>query len=374
MGLKVAFFCSNALVHSAITEVLKSLSGFDIVCSSHHLSNLVSKVRTTKIDLVLVEISRQTAQTCFDLIQSIRLPKLGIDLIILAPASSEGGGVALRAFEYGATDFVAVPIAGDDDIRARLLRLKLGNVLEGYKRKQQIATNNKILHVDAGLLREISQEVLEIKSSPRKKIKFTPELVAIGISTGGPSALAELVPRLDGVVTPILIVQHMPPYFTSSLAQSLNNKSQLRIKEAEDGDLIEKRHVYIAPGGKQMMVVKGDDGRGVIKITTDAPVNNCRPSVDYLYSSLAKAFPAKVLAVIMTGMGNDGAKGCVEIRNGGGVVFAQDEASSAVFGMPREAVKKGGVDKIVSLAELATEIELTLANPNLAISKLPNSL
>ena len=140
-------------------------------------------------------------------------------------------------------------------------------------------------------------------------------MVVIGISTGGPDALTRMLTSLPGDIgVPLLIVQHMPPMFTRSLAESLDAKCALHVKEARHREMVEANTVYIAPGGKQMKVTRGIDGAKVIVITDDPPENNCRPSADYLFWSAAVSFPGLVTAVIMTGMGNDGTKGLTLMR------------------------------------------------------------
>jgi two-component system chemotaxis response regulator CheB len=184
-----------------------------------------------------------------------------------------------------------------------------------------------------------------------------PELVAIGISTGGPNALAEMLPKLPANLgVPILIVQHMPVLFTQSLAESLNTKCPFTVKEAKDKESIKAGTAYIAPGGSQMKLLKSPEGDRIISITDDPPENHCKPSVDYLFRSLAHNFPGKSLGVIMTGMGSDGVLGLRLMKRHGGIVIAQDETTCTVFGMPKEAITAGVVDVVSPLHELAAAI------------------
>ena len=183
------------------------------------------------------------------------------------------------------------------------------------------------------------------------------ELVVIGVSTGGPVALGQMIPQLPANLNlPVLIVQHMPPLFTHALAASLNAKSAIRVREAQDNDRLEPNVAYIAPGGKQMKVVPGLDGAKVLRITEDPPENNCRPAVDYLFRSVANYFPGKAVAVIMTGMGSDGTLGLRLLKRSGCFAIAQDESSCVVFGMPGEAIKAGVVDLVAPLGDIAPQI------------------
>jgi len=154
----------------------------------------------------------------------------------------------------------------------------------------------------------------------------------------------------------VFVVQHMPALFTEALARNLNAKSGLAVKQAEDGEIAAGGTVYIAPGGRQMKVERGANDQILIRITDDPPENNCRPAVDYLFRSVALHFPGRSVAVILTGMGNDGAQGVKLLKRGGCFSIAQDEASCVVYGMPKEAVATGLVDLIVPLEQVAGSI------------------
>ncbi|MEM5785691.1 MAG: CheB methylesterase domain-containing protein, partial [Syntrophobacteraceae bacterium] len=193
--------------------------------------------------------------------------------------------------------------------------------------------------------------------SRESKVYAKPELVLIGVSTGGPNALSQLLPQIPGRLgVPILVVQHMPALFTQSLAQSLSTKCALRVFEASHGETIEPDTVYIAPGGKQMRITAAAGGVKVIEITDDPPENNCRPSVDYLFRSVAHTSPGRAMAVILTGMGSDGTLGLRLLKRRGCYVIAQDEASCVVFGMPKAAIDAGVVDTVLPIEAIADRI------------------
>jgi two-component system chemotaxis response regulator CheB len=181
--------------------------------------------------------------------------------------------------------------------------------------------------------------------------------VLIGVSTGGPGALAKLVPALPGDLgAPIFIVQHMPALFTQALAESLNKKSAIRVKEARDGEAAQKNYAYVAPGGRQMKLTAGPKGEIILCITDDPAENGCRPAVDYLFRSAALHFPGRSVAAILTGMGNDGTDGLRMLKRGGCFSIAQDEASCVVFGMPKEAIQAGVVDTVAPLDMIGAAI------------------
>ncbi|MBL8750222.1 MAG: chemotaxis-specific protein-glutamate methyltransferase CheB [Planctomycetes bacterium] len=182
------------------------------------------------------------------------------------------------------------------------------------------------------------------------------QVVGIGTSTGGPNALARVLPGLPAdFPLPILIVQHMPPDFTASLAQSLSRTCKLRVREAKGGELLAGGEVLIAPGGRHMRVARTDQGIAT-RITEDPPENSCRPAVDYLFRSLREVYGATAIAVMMTGMGEDGFAGCQQLRSAGAYLIAQDAASCTVYGMPRGPIESGIVDVVAPLDELATRI------------------
>jgi two-component system chemotaxis response regulator CheB len=180
--------------------------------------------------------------------------------------------------------------------------------------------------------------------------------VVIGTSTGGPIALRQVLPAIPAdFPVPLLIVQHMPPQYTCSLAKRLNEASALEVVEAADGMTVEPGFAYIAPGGWHMKVER-QGGRASIRTTQDPPENSCRPAVDYLFRSAADAFAGAVLAVVLTGMGRDGAAGCREIKNRGGYVMAQDAEGCVVYGMPKVVVEEKLADCVVPLEQIASAV------------------
>jgi two-component system, chemotaxis family, protein-glutamate methylesterase/glutaminase len=185
------------------------------------------------------------------------------------------------------------------------------------------------------------------------------QVVGIGVSTGGPRALSELLPRLPAdFPVPIVLVQHMPPQFTKSLAESLDRVCKVRVREAKDGDRLERGVALIAPGGLHLKVVRGD-ACDIVKLTEDPPECACRPSVDYLFRSLTETFGRSVLGVVLTGMGEDGWIGARAIHAAGGRVLAQDQVSSTVWGMPRGPIE-AGIAPAVGLDHMAEAIALAM--------------
>ena len=191
-----------------------------------------------------------------------------------------------------------------------------------------------------------------------------PRVVTIGASTGGPGALPVVLGALpQDLNVPILVVQHMPPLFTASLADSLSGKCALRVAEGHNGQVVTPGHVYIAPGGKQMKVRSSFDKTVRLVVSDDPPENYCRPSVDVLFRSIAEVYRGQVVATILTGMGNDGVAGLRVLKSLGASVIAQDEATCAVFGMPQEAIRAKVVDWVLPLDRIASAIVVAV-RPN----------
>ncbi len=291
-------------------------------------------------------------------LEAMRGAGVKTSVIMLSSCTVRGGKMTIRALEAGAFDFITKPEGGSPEGNVTRLRDSLRPMIQTLDRQREIRTI-----LNAGGTRLLPPPVTRPSGSPpapaaiRTPSRSGPPLVLIGVSTGGPAALAELVPALPSVVgAPVLIVQHMPPHFTEALAERLQTRSAIPVKEAQEGEIAQPDRVYLAPGGRHMKVASGQQGEIVLRITDDPPENACRPSVDYLFRSVALHFPGRSVAVILTGMGNDGAEGMRMLKRGGSVTIAQDETSCVVFGMPREAILAGVVDTVVPLSRIAATI------------------
>lgn len=185
-------------------------------------------------------------------------------------------------------------------------------------------------------------------------------LIAIGSSTGGTEALAAIIPKLRPPLPPIVIVQHIPPKFSTMFSERLNRESLLTVKEGEHGEVIKENFVYIAPGGLHMELRRNRAGALQIRCFMAAPVHSCRPAVDILFHSVAELVGENALGVILTGIGHDGTAGLLEMKEQGALTLGQDEATSVVYGMPRSAFEVGAVDRQIPLGDMALEIMATV--------------
>jgi two-component system chemotaxis response regulator CheB len=283
-----------------------------------------------------------------------------VGAIMLSTLTQQGGAMTMKALELGAFDFIPKPQAGSMAENREAVKLALEPMLKAFARGQSIRS---ILRGQRAPGRSLPSKDRPLRRVTSPVVRRSPsEIIAIGISTGGPNALAQMLPEIPAKLgVPIVIVQHMPPVFTQSLAKSLNAKCKIEVHEARDGETIQADTAYIAPGGKQMKLAAGADGKNrVIRITDDPPENSCKPSADFLFRSVAHHYVGRATGVIMTGMGSDGSKGLAQIKSNGGTIIAQDEASCVVYGMPKEPIESGIADVIAPLNLIASEIVKTV--------------
>lgn len=272
-------------------------------------------------------------------------------VVMVSSLTEAGCQTTLRALELGAVDFITKPKIDlregmeevAQDLITKVKAAAQANVKrEGYLVKRRSSSESDASH----FTNNVSRTAM---------IKTTDTIIAIGSSTGGTEAVKEVLEVLPPTTPPILITQHMPERFTKTWAERLNSLSRISVKEAEDGDSVLPGHALIAPGNYHMTLVRSG-ARYTVRINQDAPVNRHRPSVDVMFASVAQYAGANAIGVILTGMGGDGAKEMLTMKRAGAFTIAQDEASCIVFGMPKEAIKAGGVDKVLPLREIADAI------------------
>jgi two-component system chemotaxis response regulator CheB len=260
----------------------------------------------------------------------------------------KGAETTLKSLHAGAVDV----LAKDHSLHMGLGADTMGEVTS--KIKQIYASRHSILSGTQALLaRSKAPGARPVRTRPLKVGKDKIRAIAIGISTGGPLSLHDVLPELSESFTlPLFIVQHMPPRFTKTLADRLDSRCSHTVVEAEQGMIVQSGSIYLAPGGKHMTLIRG---AGMVKIqVSDEPKDRLhRPSVDVLFESAAAVYGNQLLGLIMTGMGNDGTKGARAIKESGGLIYAQDEASCVVYGMPKAVTLAGLVDDVLSLSDIA---------------------
>jgi two-component system chemotaxis response regulator CheB len=268
-------------------------------------------------------------------------------VVMISAHTEEGSAVTLRALELGAVDFVPKP----------RLNAQIGDDYRG-------AVAEKVRAAYAARVRPAPAAAWSAPAvHPRARVSHVPQsdqcdsVIVVGASTGGPEALRGFLTRLPADAPAVLVAQHMPEHFTRLFAERLDGLCRMRVQEAGSDQPVRRGNVYIAPGGQHLRVRRaGEQGQFTLRLSFDNPVNMHRPSVDVLFDSAADALGARAVGVILTGMGKDGAAGLLRMKLAGAYTLAQDEASSVVFGMPREAVALGAVDEVVSIHDMAERV------------------
>jgi two-component system chemotaxis response regulator CheB len=362
MSLKVLVADDAILFRRVLAEVLASLPGVDVVGTAANGRVALRKVRELHPDVLTLDIEMPEMDG-LAVLDELRQAGDRVETIVISAHSRMGGDLTVRALEKGAFDFITKSEASDPQqgreslareltsrLRAISHRLEVRNILRGRGSsfRPDVATAKLAAASDLNGVTGRMQ---------RLNAPSNPEMVLIGASTGGPSALTRILPGIPGDIgVPIFIVQHMPPVFTQSLAENLSTKCAVRVREAVHGELAEPNTAYIAPGGRHMRLGVAAGDRVTIQITDDPPENNCRPAVDYLFRSAANHFSGRAMAVILTGMGSDGTLGLQLLKRRSCFVIAQDEGSCVVYGMPKAAVDAGVTDIVLPLDAIASRI------------------
>ncbi len=361
-NIKALVIDDTIVYRKIVGDVLKTIPGVEVVGTANNGKIALSKITTLKPDLITLDIEMPEVSG-IEVLRALKDMDRPPVAVMLSTLTQQGSEMTIKALELGAFDFVAKPSEGRMADNIQKVQEALHPILDAFKRQRRTRLKIRKKISPSTVSKSVPSPVSK-RSRPATTvpIQSKSEIVGIGISTGGPNALAKMIPMLPGnLKAPVLVVQHMPPMFTASLANSLNNKSALDVKEAQDGDIVEPGRVLIAPGGKQMKVVAGADGiTRKVKITDDPPENSCKPSVDYLFRSIAQHYVGRSTGVIMTGMGSDGSKGLVQMKNNGSVVIAQNEETCTVYGMPKEPIESGIADIVAPLDQIAEKIVKTI--------------
>lgn len=340
--IRVLIVDDSVVIRKILTEDLASDPEIEVAGSASSGNLALAKIPQLNPDIITLDIEMPGLNGLQTLAEIRKLyPKLPV--IMFSTLTERGASATLDALSLGATDYVTKPSNSETTAGARA------------KVREELTQKIKSLFVKKsppGVVQPFKARA-PIQSRIAKKI----DLVAIGTSTGGPNALAEVIPVLpENFPVPVVVVQHMPPLFTKLLAERLDSRSNLRVREGEVGKVVEAGNVWIAPGNYHMTVHQKELGKLVLGLNQEPPENSCRPAVDVLFRSVAALTGVNVLSVVMTGMGADGTRGAREIREVGGEVFIQDEATSVVWGMPGSVKDANLADRIIPLPELGPEI------------------
>ncbi len=359
--LRVMVVDDTVLYRKIVSDVLAALPGVEVVGSAHNGKAAVTKIASLKPDLLTLDIE-MPEMNGIEVLGHIQQHAPHIGAIMLSTLTQEGGVMTMKALELGAFDFIPKPQSGTMAENRKKIEAAISPMIRAFQRSARIL--GKVRPVTRPAIAAAHRKVPAAAHRPLRAPlnRSKAEIVVIGISTGGPNALAKMLPMIPkDIGIPILIVQHMPPIFTKSLANSLAAKCNIAVREARQGEPILPNTALIAPGGKQMKIIAGADGKNrVIKITDDPPENSCKPSVDYLFRSVAHHYVGRATGVIMTGMGSDGTQGLKLMKQNGATIIAQNEATCVVFGMPRAAAQSGLADAVLPLDQIADMITKTV--------------
>lgn len=342
MTIKVLIVDDSALVRSLLSEIVRKAPGFTLVGAAPDAFVARDMVKEFAPDVITldIEMPRMDGLSFLEKLMTAR----PTPVVMISTLTEAGADATLQALELGAVDFVPKPKLGI----AEGLREYSELILE----KLEAAARVKVRALKKSPAREASKAGEKVSAS---RLQSTEKIIAIGASTGGTEAIKEVLLQLPAAVPGIVMTQHMPAGFTQTFAERLNKLTKLHVSEAKGGERILPGHAYLAPGGFHLRVTRSGADY-IIKLSDAEPVHRHRPAVDVMMESVAIAGGKNVIGVLLTGMGKDGAKGMLDIRDHGGFTFAQDENSCVVYGMPKEAVHVGGVDKVVELSKMGDAI------------------
>jgi two-component system, chemotaxis family, protein-glutamate methylesterase/glutaminase len=355
--LKVLIVDDMLTYRAILTQVLKEFEWVEITGTASNGQSAIEAMHKKTADLVLIDLE-MPVMNGLQAVPLLRQQFPKAQVVLISGTNKNSADLTLQALEAGAMDFIPKPNQSSLSANMEELRQKLRSVtmtcLEKIKCQEQL--KNRTLP-PTRTSRESGKAIAYTSTRISASTGF--DVVAIGVSTGGPNALSELIPALpENLGVPILIVQHMPPLFTASLANMLDKKSALRVKEAEQNELVLPNIVYIAPGGRHMKIGQANSAKKTQILLEDTPpINSCRPAVDVLFQSLPSIYGKSVLSVILTGMGSDGAVGVRQIKEKGGYCLTQSADSCVVYGMPRSVDELGLSDEQIPLSELSTRIQ-----------------
>jgi len=349
--IKVLIVDDSAVVRQTLKDLIESDPHLEVMGVASDPIFALKRMETDRPDVIIsdVEMPRMDGLTFLRKVMETS----PIPVVICSSMTEAGSENALKAMEYGAVEIIEKPKIGTkqflEDSRVGIT----DSVKAAYASKIKKISPNFVSHeVSPKLTADV---MLPKPGSESNIIETTEKIVAVGASTGGTEALREFLEALPEDAPGIVIVQHMPEHFTAAFAKRLDSLCRVNVKEAEDNDTVLRGRALIAPGNKHTLL-KRSGARYYVEVKDGPLVSRHRPSVDVLFRSTARYAGKNAVGVIMTGMGDDGAKGMREMHDTGSYTIAQDEASCVVFGMPNEAIKAGGVDTVLPLRMIAADV------------------
>ena len=356
--IRVLVVDDSHVIRGLLTRSLESDPGIKVVATASNGKAAIDEVTRTDIDVVVLDIEMPVMDGMTALPQLLAA-RPGMQVIMASTLTLKGASISMKALSKGAADYVPKPSS-------------TGEIHSTEDFKRELITKVKSWGAIARRRRASAARPLEAAPAPRRfpagpiKLKevptlFRPDCIAIGSSTGGPQALFKVFQMMGKVTNlPVFVTQHMPATFTTILAEHLGQASDMPAAEAKDGEPVVPGRIYVAPGDFHM-TVQTEGGRKVLRLDKNPPENFCRPAVDPMLRSLAKTYNGKVLTVILTGMGTDGLKGGQELSAAGGVIAAQDEATSVVWGMPGAVTSAGLCSAVLPLSDIGPYVRKAIS-------------
>ncbi len=343
--LRVVTADDSAFLRQVLKDVLEQSNKIEVIGEAKNGKEAIDLVKRLSPDVLILDCEMPVMNG----LEALRrvMAECPLPIFMFSSLTQEGASVTLKALEYGAIDFLPKPTKGAHELEAiadQLIRkIELVSIKGRCRKMAGKEPGGKI------------QKPIRPKGDVNSVQKSRIDLIAVGSSTGGVQAALELIQGLPSKTKPIVWVQHMPPSFTNSFANRLDSAAKIKVKEAEDGDILEENTCYIARGGVQMKLQKYHSGIG-LRLQGEEKVNGFCPSCNPLFDSVAEYYSDNVLGVILTGMGDDGTKGLVKMHGKGAYVIGQNEESCVVYGMPKAAFQAGAVDIELDIKEIPSAI------------------
>jgi two-component system chemotaxis response regulator CheB len=335
--IKIMIIEDSITMRNILFQALSSEKDIEIISYASNGKLAIPRIKFYQPDIIILDYE-MPLMNGLETLKEIKKSKLNTKIIMFSAYTQKGAEITLQALKEGAIDFLPKP---------DLTKIQTKDIIQYIKNEliPKIRSLSLVNKSEQNKQIQVSNKIQE-----RKNISFI-EVAAIGISTGGPILLYDMIKKLPKIKKNLFIVQHMPPVFTTKLAESLNQISQNPVVEGQDNTEIEPGVIYIAPGGYHMKIININNKK-FIKLTDDPPRNNCKPSVDYFFESLIESYEKNILAIIMTGMGNDGYEGIKKIFYKGGYIIAQSPETCTVYGMPKKPIEENLVHEVLSPEEI----------------------
>ena len=336
--IRVLVVDDSVVIRRLVCHALEEEPSIEVVAVASDGALALRRVAQVNPDVITLDVEMPEVDG-IEMLRRLRMNDLQTRVVMFSTMTERGAVATLEALSLGADDYVTkASNAGSLDVSLASLRSQLIPKIRQFFRSEAMPAIEKPRY------------------TPAARLHGQVEAVAIGVSTGGPAALAVIVPQFPADFDiPVFIVQHMPPLFTRLLAERLNSMTSLIVKEASSGEPVQPRTIYVAPGDHHMLVHRASRGFE-IALSQEAPQNSCRPSVDVLFDSLAEACGKSTVAAVLTGMGQDGRVGAERLAAQGAYIMAQDEASSVVWGMPAAVVRAGIAQQVLPLGKIVPAI------------------